>query len=122
MTKDKSDDNSNDKTDNGNGQSGSGETQTQKVDSTLKDGITSQIESSVKYLGGSLLVQLKDTFAEQFRAALAEKSLPTIDNQTSGVVVNQRNKLGIGLDYLQQLGKLLDGTRGNFRENSVMTF
>ncbi|KAJ8672273.1 hypothetical protein QAD02_003532 [Eretmocerus hayati] len=73
MTKDKSDDNSNDRTDNGDGQSRSGETQTQKVDSTLKD---------------------EDTSAEQFRAALAEKSLQNIENQTSGIVVNQPNKLG----------------------------
>ncbi|KAJ8676849.1 hypothetical protein QAD02_012636 [Eretmocerus hayati] len=94
VTKDKSDDDSNDKTDNGNDQSGSGETQTQKVDSTLKKEITSQIESSVKSLGDSLLTQLKDTFAEQFRSALAGKSLPNIDNQTSGVVVNQPNKIG----------------------------
>ncbi|KAJ8684483.1 hypothetical protein QAD02_020275 [Eretmocerus hayati] len=91
MTKDESDDDSNDKTDNGNGQPGSGETQTQKVDSTLKEEITSQIESSVKSLGDSLLAQLKDTFAEQFRAALAEKSLPNIENQTSGIVRIQSN-------------------------------
>ncbi|KAJ8671329.1 hypothetical protein QAD02_002588 [Eretmocerus hayati] len=103
MTKGKSDDNSNDKTDNDNGQSGSGETQTQKVDSTLKDEITSQIESSVKSLGDSLLVQLEDTFTGKFRGALAEKSLPTIDNQTSGVVVNQPNKLGEPSTSLDQL-------------------